>query len=70
MKFLLSMFAIALMTASAMAQTSGGPGGGRQKSHGHAQTEKSTTPKADEKAYNSALRSLPSKPYDPWSGAR
>ena len=26
--------------------------------------------KANEKAYNSALRNLPNKQYDPWSGVR
>lgn len=70
MKFLLSILAIALMTASAQAQTSAGQGGGRQKSHHQEQTQKSATPKADDKAYNAALRGLPNKPYDQWSGAR
>ncbi len=70
MKFLLWVLAIALMTASAQAQTSTGQGGGRQKSHHQDQTQKSATPKADDKAYNAALRGLPNKPYDPWSGAR
>ena len=65
MKFLLSILAIALMTASAQAQTSAGQGGGRQKSHHQEQTQKSATPKADDKAYNAALRGLPNKPYDP-----
>jgi uncharacterized protein YdeI (BOF family) len=69
MKLLLAIFAIALTTATAMAQTSGGTGG-RQKSHRQEQTGKSTAPKADDKAYNAALRSLPNKPYDPWNGAR
>ncbi len=27
-------------------------------------------PKADDKAYNAALKSLPNKPFDPWHGAR
>jgi hypothetical protein len=27
-------------------------------------------PKADDKAYNAALKSLPDKPYDPWHGVR
>jgi hypothetical protein len=70
MKFLLCVSAIALMTASAQAQTSPGQGGGRQKSHHQDQTQKSPTPKADDKAYNAALRGLPNKPYDPWNGAR
>jgi hypothetical protein len=29
-----------------------------------------TSPKADEKAYNATLKSLPNKPYDPWLGTR
>jgi hypothetical protein len=35
-------------------------------------TDKSTTqtPKANDKAYNAALKSLPDKPFDPWRGAR
>ncbi|HXD13667.1 MAG TPA: hypothetical protein VNU65_05770 [Xanthobacteraceae bacterium] len=70
MKFLLCISAIALMTATAQAQTSPGQGGGRQKSHHQDQTQKSATPKADDKAYNAALRGLPNKPYDPWNGAR
>lgn len=70
MKFPLCVLAIALMTASAQAQTSADQGGGRQKSHHQEQTQKSATPKADDKAYNAALRGLPNKPYDPWSGAR
>jgi hypothetical protein len=70
MKFLLSILAIALMTASAQAQKSSGQGGGRQKSHHQDQTQKSATPKAEDKAYNAALRGLPNKPYDPSNGAR
>ena len=27
-------------------------------------------PKANDKAYNSALRNLPNKQYDPWHGVR
>ena len=36
------------------------------------ETDKPTaqTPKADEKAYNAALKSLPNKSFDPWRGAR
>jgi hypothetical protein len=29
-----------------------------------------STTKADEKAYNSALKNMPDKRYDPWSGVR
>jgi hypothetical protein len=52
-------------------QSMGGTGGGQK---GHRQkadkTETRTAPKADEKAYNAALKSLPNKPYDPWFGTR
>jgi hypothetical protein len=57
---------IGLTTLSAHAQ---GMGGG----HKHQQkTDKSDPqkPKADDKAYNAALKNLPDKPYDPWQGAR
>lgn len=57
---------IVLATFSAHAQ---GMGGG----HKHQQkTDKSASqkPKADDKAYNAALKNLPDKPYDPWQGAR
>jgi hypothetical protein len=67
MKFVLSILVImVMMMASAQAQT----GGGHHKSSGQQKAEKSATPKADDKAYNAALRSLPNKPYDPWSGTR
>jgi len=58
--------AVALTTVSAHAQ---GVGGG----HKHQQKTDKTDPqkpKADDKAYNAALKSLPDKPYDPWQGAR
>jgi hypothetical protein len=58
--------AISLTTVGAHAQ---GMGGG----HKHQQkTDKSDPqrPKADDKAYNAALKSLPDKLYDPWRGAR
>jgi hypothetical protein len=51
-------------------QATSGTGGHKRHKQ---QTEKSatqTSPKADEKAYNAALKSLPNKPYDPWFGAR
>jgi hypothetical protein len=60
---------IGLTTLSAYAQGMGGMGGG----HKHQQkTDKSDPqkPKADDKAYNAALKNLPDKPYDPWQGAR
>jgi hypothetical protein len=60
-----------LASVSHAQQATSGTGGG-QKRH-QQKTDKSaaqTAPKADEKAYNAALKSLPNKPYDPWFGAR
>jgi hypothetical protein len=61
----------AVTIESAHAQAMGSPGGGGHKHH-QQKADKSNTnkPKADDKAYNAALKSLPDKPYDPWAGAR
>ena len=62
-----SILAVALLTESGYAQTTGS--GGRK----HQQKEDkpaAQTPKVDEKAYNAAIKSLPNKPFDPWQGAR
>jgi hypothetical protein len=62
--------AIALTTVTAHAQGMSGFGGGHKQ---HQQKTDKTDPqkqKADEKAYNAALKSLPDKPHDPWQGAR
>jgi hypothetical protein len=64
-------FSIGFLVLPATAQQAGtGPGGGRKHHEQKADTAASTTPKADDKAYNAALKSLPNKPYDPWSGTR
>jgi hypothetical protein len=68
--------AVVLVMTSAQAQDVGGMGGmgsggfggrhrGQQQKNAKAAT---TTPKADEKAYNAALKGIPDKPYDPWRG--
>jgi len=71
---MLLAFAIGLVTVSAQAQGTGGMGGGGMGGgHKHQkQTDKSDPqkPKADDKAYNAALKSLPDKPFDPWQNAR
>jgi hypothetical protein len=49
----------------------GGAGGGRH--HGQQQKDAKGAPpkpKVDEKAYNSALKGIPDKPYDAWHGVR
>jgi hypothetical protein len=62
--------AIGLATLDAHAQGMGGPGGGGHKHQQKTDNSDPQKPKADDKAYNAALKSLPDKPYDPWQGAR
>ena len=82
MRFLIAGFAMALMMATAQAQMSGGgPGnqmgaasqvGGNASRTQHQAEDKQTEQKvkANDKAYNAALRNLPDKKYDPWGGVR
>jgi hypothetical protein len=63
---LLLASAITLTTVSTHAQ---GVGDGHKHQQKTDKTD-SQKPKADDKAYNAALKSLPDKPYDPWQGAR
>jgi hypothetical protein len=65
---ILLAFAVVLATVSAHAQGMGGGGHKHQQ-----QTDKTDPqkPKADDKAYNAALKGIPDKPKpDPWQGAR
>jgi hypothetical protein len=68
-KILATALTLGVMVASAQAQM-GSPGGGaRQPFDKHKQkTGEPAKPKADDKAYSSALKSLPDKQYDPWHG--
>jgi hypothetical protein len=61
----LLVLAATLMAASAHAQ---GTGGGRK--HAQQKTDTTQKPKADDKAYNAAIKGLPDKQYDPWHGVR
>lgn len=66
----LAILSVAFLVSVASAQQATGGGGGQKR---HQKTDKSATqtaPKADDKAYNAALKSLPNKPYDPWFGTR
>jgi hypothetical protein len=64
-------FMLALVVSAAQAQQSGaGSGAGGGKKHHQQKSDTAAAPKADEKAYNTALKSLPNKPYDPWAGTR
>lgn len=76
MRWLITGLALALLTTSAQAQLgSMAPGSniGQSASTANGKGEKAEaakTAKANEKAYNAALRNLPDKHYDPWHGVR
>jgi hypothetical protein len=60
-----------LTSVSGAQQATSGTGGGQGRHQQKAdKSATQTAPKADDKAYNAALKSLPNKPYDPWFGAR
>lgn len=76
-RFLITVLAVALMMADARAQGVGGMGGAGGGGGGrHQQRDKTddkpepAKPKVDEKAYNSALKSIPDKHYDAWGAVR
>jgi hypothetical protein len=76
MRWLIAGLALALTTAAAQAQMSpqqnqmnGAARLGQGASKQGAESEKDK-PKANDKAYNAALRNLPDKQYDPWHGVR
>ena len=69
-RFLLAAFAVALFVGSAHAQAPGGGFGGGRKHEQKSDKPTEQKPKADDKAYKNALKSLPDKPYDPWHNAR
>jgi hypothetical protein len=50
----------------------GSAGGGGRKQHQEQKSDKTDAqkPKADDKAYNAALKGLPNKPFDSWHGVR
>jgi hypothetical protein len=77
MRILATALAIALMMTSAGAQGVGGTGGmggsgfgGRHQQGGKTAKTATPKPKVDEKAYNAALKTIPDKPFDAWSGVR
>jgi hypothetical protein len=67
----IAVLALALSISGANAQQGGvGQGAGRKHQQSQTDAAKPTAQKADEKAYNAALKSLPNKSYDPWAGTR
>ena len=69
-KLIIAIMTAALLTQNCYAQAGGGGSGGGRKHQQKADKPTAQTPKADDKAYNAALKSLPNKPFDPWRGAR
>ena len=70
-KLIIAIMTVALLTQNCYAQAGeGGSGGGRKQHQQKADKPTAQTPKADDKAYSAALKSLPNKPFDPWHGAR
>ena len=70
--FVFAVLSVAIFVSVANAQQATSESGNGQKRHKQ-KVEKSTTqtaPKANEKAYSAAVKSLPNKPYDPWLGTR
>jgi hypothetical protein len=59
-----------LVSVAQAQQSGGGPGAGNGKKRHQQKSDATAAPKADDKAYNAALKSLPNKPYDPWAGTR
>jgi len=79
MRLLIGGLALALMTASAQAQMttqSALPAGAGVGEAADAASRAARNkiddqkPKANDSAYNAALRNLPNKQYDPWHGVR
>lgn len=68
---ILLAFAIGLATVGAQAQGTGGSMGGGHKHQKQTDKTDPQKPRADDKAYNAALKSVPDKPKpDPWQGTR
>jgi hypothetical protein len=59
-----------LVSVAQAQQSNAGSGAGNGQKHHQQKPATAVAPKADEKAYNAALKSLPNKPYDPWAGTR
>lgn len=71
-KLIIAILTTVLLIDGPRAQTTGdgGSGGGRKQHQQKAGKPAEQTPKADEKAYNAAIESLPDKKFDPWHAAR
>ena len=70
---LVACLTLVMMATAANAQGAPGSQIGNHAAKADEQGSKSTDPnkaKANDKAYNAALKNLPDKQYDPWHGVR
>lgn len=65
-----AVLALAGFQSGAQAQMPGGGSGGHRQHQQKADTAKDQAPKADEKAYAAALKTVPDRKLDPWHGVR
>jgi hypothetical protein len=70
MRIAATALALVMLAGSAHAQAIGGNGGARKQHQQRTDKSDSQKTKADDKAYNAALKSLPDKPFDPWHNVR
>ena len=71
MRWLIAGLALVLTAGGAIAQmTPQSAAGTIGQGASHGANQKSAPPKANDKAYNAALKNLPNKQYDPWHGVR
>jgi hypothetical protein len=70
MRVVAAEIAIFMLAEAAHAQAIGGNGGARNQHQQRTDKSDSQKTKADDKAYNAALKSLPDKPFDPWRNVR
>jgi hypothetical protein len=65
--FLVGLTVLSLTLAAAAQESQRGQ---HRRGSDEAQTSQSKTPKADEGAYNAALKQVPNQPFDPWQKMR
>jgi Ni/Co efflux regulator RcnB len=70
MRIVAVVLAMVMLAGAAHAQAIGGNGGARKQHQQRTDESDSQKTKADDKAYNAALKSLPDKPFDPWRNVR
>jgi len=70
-KLAISSFMVAALVLAAPVERAHAQGmSGRRQIDQNAAKAEAKKPKADERAYRDALKTVPNKSYDPWQGAR